>query len=307
MPPSLFPNPAFSLTPEAGRTEPRLWVRRMVIWREPGQVLRDVSLKRGLNIVWSPDPRNAETAMGHGGGKTTFCRLLRYCLGEDSFAPETQRRAIRTRFPTGLVGAEVVIDGRVWVVVRALGERRRDIVIENGSLDQPLEERISPTGIEPMREAITKATIGDATTLMPEALGESAWEAALAWCSRDQECRFGDHLEWRDRNSDSHSPVRGLSVEDRLMVVRALIGALSSDEIAAQKRGYEETRKVTANRSKLERLDWQIERLHAELAEALPEVGSLAAGTPLAATGFKTAASASLAKGLEFAWGVCDH
>lgn len=204
MPPSLFPNPALSLNPESGRTEPRLWVRRMVIWREPGQVVRDITLRRGLNIVWSPDPETKDAPMGHGGGKTTFCRLLRYCLGEDSFAPESQRRGIRSKFPVGFVGAEILLDGREWAVLRALGERRRDVVIENGSLDDSLREGISATGIEPLREAITNSIISDAVKLMPSSLGQSeAWEAALAWASRDQECRFGDHLTWRDPNSDS--------------------------------------------------------------------------------------------------------
>jgi hypothetical protein len=299
MPLSLFPNPALSLNPESGRTEPRLWVRRMVIWREPGQVIRDITLRRGLNIVWSPDPETKDAPMGHGGGKTTFCRLLRYCLGEDSFAPESQRRGIRSKFPVGFVGAEILLDGREWAVLRALGERRRDVVIENGSLDDSSREGISATGIEPLREAITNSIISDAVKLMPSSLGHSeAWEAALAWASRDQECRFGDHLTWRDPNSDSHSPVRGLSREDLLMIVRALIGALSTEEIAAQQRADAESRSAAAHRSKLERLDWQIERLHGELAGALEGTG-LAPGTPLAAEGFKTAAAASLAKVLK--------
>ena len=35
-----------------------------------------------------------------------LCRLLRYCLGEDRFAPEDQRAEIAATFPDGLVGAE---------------------------------------------------------------------------------------------------------------------------------------------------------------------------------------------------------
>ncbi|MBN0055952.1 chromosome segregation protein SMC, partial [Pseudomonas aeruginosa] len=72
------------LTPPAQMHEPRLWVRRLVIWEKPGEPpLRDVPLRPGLNIVWTPD----DNGIGHGVGKTLFCRLLRYCLGEDKFAP----------------------------------------------------------------------------------------------------------------------------------------------------------------------------------------------------------------------------
>src|SRR5712671_2252106 len=79
----LFPRPPFSITPEPGRKEPRLWVRRLVIWREPGEIIRTIDLKPGFNIVWSRDPGSQQTGpIGHGGGKTMFCRLLRYCLGE---------------------------------------------------------------------------------------------------------------------------------------------------------------------------------------------------------------------------------
>src|SRR3546814_20916457 len=111
----LFPRPGFSITPEAGRKEPRLWVRRVMIWRDHEHVTRDIRLRPGLNIIWSPDAGTSETApIGHGGGKTTFCRLLRYCLGEDSFAPDGQRQRVWSAFPEGKEGAELVIDGPNW-------------------------------------------------------------------------------------------------------------------------------------------------------------------------------------------------
>ena len=179
--PELFSHPGFSITPEAGRSEPKLWVRRLVIWAEPGRVIRDVSLKPGLNIVWSPDPGNTDAAMGHGGGKTMFCRFLRFCLGEESFAPEVQRYRIAASFPKGHVGAEILLEGQVWLVVRSIGERRRDTVMKGESLDNIFEQNPSATGIEPLRKAITDVIIGSSAELMPEAVGKSgAWEAALA-------------------------------------------------------------------------------------------------------------------------------
>src|SRR5260370_38569425 len=121
MSPDLFPPVAFSIKPEAGRTEPRLWVRRLAIWHDPNTITRDIHLKRGLNIIWSPDPRTIDAAIGHGGGKTTFCRLLRYCLGEDSFASESQRHRVSEQFPKRYVGAEAMIEGRLSSAVPALG------------------------------------------------------------------------------------------------------------------------------------------------------------------------------------------
>jgi hypothetical protein len=93
----LFQRPPVTAVPARGIPQPRVWVRRIVVWSQPGQMIRKVSLKPGLNIVWSPDPAEvgteaeATTQLGHGSGKTLFCRLLRYCLGEERFAPEGQR------------------------------------------------------------------------------------------------------------------------------------------------------------------------------------------------------------------------
>lgn len=233
--------------------------------------------------------------MGHGGGKTTFCRLLRYCLGEDSFAPEGQRRAIRSQFPEGSVAAEVLVNGVPWAVSRSLGDRRRDVVIQNGALVDTWRDGTAVTGIEPLRRAITDAIIGEAASLMPGVRQDDAWEAALAWASRDQECRFADHLRWRDPESDSHSPVRGLSGNDLLMIVRALVGALSKDEIAAQQRAVDLSRALTAHRTRLERLDWQIERLHDDLSATL-RLGDLSPGTPIASHAFNEAAQNAFGK-----------
>src|ERR1700682_835699 len=157
MPPSLFPNPALSLNPESGRTEPRLWVRRMVIWREPGQVVRDITLRRGLNIVWSPDPETKDAPIGHGGGKTTFCRLLRYCLGEDSFSPVGQRRRIWDSMPEGLVGAGGMIDSTCWAFVRPFGSPRRDVVVKNAaSVEEAFSEEAAKLDISDLRRHLTE-------------------------------------------------------------------------------------------------------------------------------------------------------
>lgn len=44
----LFTHTGFTITPESGRNEPRLWVRRLAIWSEAGQIIRDISVKAGF-------------------------------------------------------------------------------------------------------------------------------------------------------------------------------------------------------------------------------------------------------------------
>jgi hypothetical protein len=300
MPHDLFSRPAFSLTPEPERAGPKLWVRRLVIWSEPTNIIRDVALNPGLNIIWSPDSESTNAPIGHGSGKTSFCRLLRFCLGEDSFAPDQLRHRIGERFPKGYVGAEIMLDGEVWVVLRGLGERRRDTVIKGGSLDNVFQTDLAPTGIEILRQALTKGIIGDAVKTMPHDIGEQgSWKALLAWVTRDQECRFSHPLSWRDPNSDSLSPVRHLSNTDRLFIVRALIGALTANEIDAQKNEEIEKNDLSAQRTHLSRLKWQIERVRKSLVESLGENAGLEPGVPMEVSAFKSAASRRLQEALK--------
>lgn len=127
----LFPEPEVVITLDGTRHEPRVWVRRLVIWEKPGELIRDVPLRRGLNVIWSPDPGANQAALGqdagsgHGAGKTLFCRLLRYCLGEDTFSNDDQRRSIAKQLPAGLIGAEVIVAGKPWAVIRPIGTTRK--------------------------------------------------------------------------------------------------------------------------------------------------------------------------------------
>jgi hypothetical protein len=77
----LFPKADATVRLDASRGEPRLWVRRIVLWEKPGEIIRDIRLRQGLNIIWSPDPGadqaelGLDAGSGHGAGKTLFCRL----------------------------------------------------------------------------------------------------------------------------------------------------------------------------------------------------------------------------------------
>lgn len=294
----LFPRSSLTLKPESGRSEPRLWARRLVIWEKPSHIIRDIELRPGLNIIWSPDStQQSDAPIGHGSGKTTFCRFLRYCLGEDSFAPEGQRTAIWNNFPEGHVGAEVLLDGKLWIILRALGNKRRDVAIENASFADAFSETGEITGITLFRDAVISTILGDAALLMPNSIGvNGAWEAVLAWLTRDQECRFGHHLDWRDSNTSSNSPIRGRSVEDRLTVVRSFIGALTKEEIITRVEEGKLDRSISSNRSEFGRLDWQISRYRERLN--LFFSGDVASGTNLDAAAMKDSANTILAKSL---------
>lgn len=257
------------MEPEPGRTEPRLWVKRFCIWSEPGVLVREIELREGLNIIWSPDSRDGNAPIGHGAGKTTFCRLLRYCLGEVTFGSRDQRFRIHTAFPKGQVGAEVMLDGKQWAVLRSINGRSRDIALQGITLEQA-QEADTPTTMEPLVAAIQdQILVGVAALMPPNVRASEVWQAALAWLSRDQECRFGHALEWRHSTTESLSPVRDLSKEHTLQIVRAIIGAITSEELSVQREsdlsGGEDEKKANY----VDRLDWEIRRAQIQLGAAL--------------------------------------
>jgi hypothetical protein len=255
--PDLFASTLDTIVPVDGNG-PRLWVRRVIIWSERGQMVRDVPLRPGLNIVWSPDADGAGNPMGHGGGKTSFCRLLRYCLGEDSFGTTDQRHLIANAMPEAHVGAEVILDGELWTVVRPIGNPRgRHFVQKGGTLESAFVEDMPNTGISPLRQAIAAAIMAEATPHIPVGSNaDEAWEAALAWISRDQECRLLDILEWRAPETQSRSPSRNMSKAQRLSVVRLLINALQPEEIDANRLAQSHRRAAEDASRRKERIDW---------------------------------------------------
>ena len=277
--PDLFGHAALTVQPEAGRTQPRLWVRRLTIWSDSDTRIRDIELRQGLNIVWSPDPEDQSTSgdtgyLGHGSGKTLFCRLLRFCLGEDRYAPDEQRLRIATTFPDGWVSAEVVVDGATWGVLRPLGVGRPHYAVSGTLPENLLAGDVPPTGIEPLLEAIERQILTPAiTALIPGEHRLDAWRVGLAWLTRDQECRFNRVLEWRSADSDSGSPVRSLSAAKHLDALRAFVGAIVAEELQlrAEIAGLEERQKSSSQ--DVARRKWESDRLRTELA-AMVGVGA---------------------------------
>lgn len=293
-----FPEPTTTLAVDATRGQPRLWVRRLVVWSESGKIIRDVPLRRGLNIVWSPDPGadaadlGTSSGSGHGAGKSLFCRLLRYCLGEDSFANSEQREAIGVAFPEGLVGAELMISGTPWSVIRPLGLTRRVSVGENVALEDLIAIEGRASGLTPLLDAISNVLPAGLEEHMPGTRDARSWLHALAWLARDQECRFGHLLEWRHPSSASGSPAAGLSIEQRLVVVRLLLDVITVAEMDKRAQQLALGTQRTAFERELAFLDREAKRLGPRLFRALKLDPTLLSATSLAAETSRTTATA---------------
>jgi hypothetical protein len=248
-------------------------------------------------VVWSPDPQdrgpseNATSVLGHGSGKTLFCRLVRYCLGEDRFAPEEQQDDVAVAFKAGVVGAEVVLDGVPWAITRSIGISKRDLAVRNGHIDTLAASTDDATGMAPFLEAVEASIItADVAVLIPGTRPLRAWLTALAWLTRDQECRFDGALQWRAAASKSTSPARSLSSEETLDALRALVGAIAPAEHALRAEGGTLERQLSGAETESSHRRWDVLRTRVRLARAVGiGEGELPAG-PLATEFVRAAA-----------------
>lgn len=231
--------------PPSGRTGPRLWVRRLAIYKDRQTIIRDVSLKPGLNIIWTPDMSNSgSNALAHGSGKTTFCRLVRACLGEASFTTDAQRSRFVAKLPNSLVAAEILIDGICWVAVRPLGLPGGEFVIQANSIEDAFargHNKDDRKSIDPV--IVTRFFLSIAEATPPDVSRDQVWDVLRAWLTRDQECRLADILAWRSSQTHTRSRAQVLSETTKLTMVRLALRALDAEErdAAARERALEAT------------------------------------------------------------------
>ncbi|MFA6962218.1 MAG: hypothetical protein WC205_15805 [Opitutaceae bacterium] len=81
------------------KAAPDVWIQRIVLLKQitpDPVVIRDIPLRKGLNVIWAEEPESDEDTgdiAGHSAGKTTFCRLMRYVLGESTFSNKANMQA----------------------------------------------------------------------------------------------------------------------------------------------------------------------------------------------------------------------
>jgi hypothetical protein len=237
--------PSVQIIPAPDRAAPTIWVKRLLILRElkPGaaHIIRNVELRRGLNVVWAPPGETGENqglftsgVAGHTAGKTTFCRLLRYALGERTFASESTRARIRERLPSAWLVAEVMIEMRSWIVARPFAVGPHPFSIPDASVEAATE------GGDRVDYQVFLDAVGAAmpdrlpATQFPTRDEHIRWEHILPWVARDQEARFADLLEWRHSTSQSETPA--LTIEERQFLIRSVLGAITDLEREEQQR-----------------------------------------------------------------------
>lgn len=253
-----------SLTPTKGREEPAIWVSKLAVYKSwppsKDSLLRQViELHRGLNILWARptgSTNEASRLAGHGAGKTTFCRLIRYVLGEEPAGSKGFREGFRARFENGWVLAEVHVAGQRWLVGRSLsGSGYNPFAKLNGTLGDTFPDSPSRFGFKEYEAAIDAAVFGGMKfRTLAESQKTLDWARLMPWLSRDQEAHFSGLLEWRrEQDSDSGSPF--VSADDKANLVRLTLGLVDADEqklLAEFARKAETHEQKTRDRPKLE-------------------------------------------------------
>jgi len=136
--------------------------------------------------------------MGHSAGKTLFCRLLRFALGERDFGDPDLRREVHRLVPDGWVGVEVEVAGLRWVALRSLRSRGAAKARCGGTLDALFAAADEEVPYARFLEAI-EHSLPPLPRKVQSSIGELRWPTTLAWLSRDQERHFLGLRDWRAR------------------------------------------------------------------------------------------------------------
>lgn len=227
-----------SLKPANTRANPTVWVEKLGIYKalpvSADNELRMITLHRGLNILWAepgarrgPGEPRAKIS-GHATGKTTFCRMLRYILGDATFGNDSFRNGFRDKFPQGWVVGEVWVESRRWLVGRPLGIGPQHFAILGGTIADLNGKTTAPQGgWQDYLKAIDATIFGGMKERGLPATGlPLGWDMLLQWLARDQESRYSGLLAWRSPTSQSQGVE--LQEAEKENVIRMSL-ALASD------------------------------------------------------------------------------
>lgn len=274
--------------------DPRLWIKRLALFESSDKresPLRSISFHRGLNIVWGvelPDDAGTNdehpvTLSGHSVGKTTLCRLIRYCLGESNYGNSGAISRIKNAFPEGWVGMELVVGGQQWAVLKPIGrsgnsKAAKRTIIEN-LFDIDHKENRFINFIENLRSTM----MSDLQASNPPDSGDRPyeWKHLLAWLTRDQEARFQSLHDWRSPRSGSDALKFQKPKEHALYLIRLVLDLVQDKELAL-------SQSLADADSELSKLEEQITELRRvpeyrfnEQERALKQVLNLPQGTVL--------------------------
>lgn len=271
----------------------RLLITRLAIYKSaqmPEALLRDISFQRGLNVVWGvelPDDAGANgahpvTLSGHSVGKTTLCRLIRYCLGERAFGNPGATSRIKNAFRQGWVGMELVAAGQAWAVLKPIGQSGNSRAARDVTAETLFDLRREDNQYgEFMKHLGAVMMAGLAAETPPNSNKPYEWKHLLAWLTRDQEARFQNLHEWRSPRSGSDTPRFDKPKEHALYLIRLVLNLLHEQELEASQALEEAENELKQVESRIADLRHEPEYRLNDQDRALKEAIGLSQNEPL--------------------------
>jgi hypothetical protein len=274
-----------------GSRKPLLWIRQVrLLYRlesDPAAEIRRIILHRGLNIIWAKPAHPDETdpaarGRGHDVGKTSFCRLIRYLLGEEHYGNKELRLAVANhdKFGRAWVMGEVLLDGESWVVARPLYAGAHSFAVQGVTIDEAIEKPPAERSRhEDFVNAVTKKVVETFAVRTFDDAGQRPirWLHVLQWLARDQEAHLSGLFKWRDPGSDHDSPE--LLGNDPQYLARCVLGVTGVEERRQIERrnklGRDKTTETENAKYYERRISEALERARKDLPQGniLPKVG----------------------------------
>lgn len=221
------------------RTEPKLWIECLRLYKsvEHKDLMREVTLRKGLNIIWAKEPEEIslqrELSAGHGVGKTSFCLLLRYCLGDSATSVKELCNDLADNFPDGAVLAVIHLDGKPWTILRYFSAYKEGRVCEGYCLDTLLLGHEVTETYTSFANTLEKNLFdGVASQIIPQTEQVLTLRHLLSWLARDQSARFTGYYRWREGEGTGLQR----SKQDPPHLLRTMLGLYNTrqDELSRQ-------------------------------------------------------------------------
>lgn len=213
------------------RHTPRLWLEHLWIYEdlESRVPIREVSLLPGLNIIWAKTGVGETGARraGHSVGKTTLCALIRRCLGDEHWAGQSGLDAqLKENLPKGGVVARLHVNDVCWTVLRPFGgySARSKAVCGDDSEAIWNETTLDYKSFHEKLEAELLA--GFPERKIPVTQEQLHLSQILAWCTRDQGCRFTSYFDWRHGGGEGFEK----PAQSKKYLILSVLGTLRSEE-----------------------------------------------------------------------------
>ncbi len=275
---SLFPE--LAIRPSASLDEPAIWIKRIVIVDKPNppiRVIRPVSFRRGLNIVCTERRMPFDQQpVGHSVGKSLLVRIIRYCLGEEHYCTRNQLSTFRMKLEHGYAFAAFRVAGKDWVVARPLGLEsgyEESWCVQSGRLKAllPKETRRKYREFVNAVEEATRACYAEIN--LPKADRRANWKDLLGWLSRDQDCAFAHHAEWRI--TESEAGPRALTKEDAHLVMRMALGLVGLEEIGLMEEHNRLTTKTNDTDATVKRYQTYVAETEVKLRQSVKDLAEI--------------------------------